>query len=566
MNELIKKYIGGIQRHQLQIETLTPLAIRSGEVLSPLTDYHIEGNKLYLLDTDKLMNDIVQNKWLDEFEKEVFEYSGNHSGGTETGAKKKNYFIADFLKEKGASIKPYLQKEKVRACQLKTEDEWVKMHSTIKTGNQAYIPGSSIKGAIRTAIMYHWLTETDEGKKKLEDFVQSVKFKLVEKIKARQKISEANYKAREKNRITEEQKNVQKNIEAENRKSIISCFNEFENEMSTCIFGDTDGKYNVSSFFKVDDSSLISEEKLTVASLRKKYRENSQTKKKREKKKQFSPSLQELIDVNTHVHLNINFPQLALDKKILQKLETKSQLHINNELLELFKVIKHFNIKYLEKEIGRLKGFQEEGKGENKGKSYNKSGISNLHNQLNILRDKISSLHNNETLLCIGFGKSVFLNTLMMTFPYNVKSKKENSEEIDPDDVIRNVVRILHPYHPANKYFPISYYTTEIDSVEYPLGWIKITDKNIKLDEVDYELENYNSSGLKKGDEINGILISRDAPVKVQLMINSEKKNLNANGLSKYEKFNDRILMVGESCQLQVVSIKDGIIKDLKFV
>ena len=61
MKELINKYIGGVQKFRLKIETLTPVAIRNGKILSPLTDYHIEGNRLYLLDTDKLMADIDQN-------------------------------------------------------------------------------------------------------------------------------------------------------------------------------------------------------------------------------------------------------------------------------------------------------------------------------------------------------------------------------------------------------------------------------------------------------------------------------------------------------------------------
>ncbi len=99
MNELINKYIGSVQKFRIQLETLTPVAVRSGEVLSPLTDYHIEGNKLYLIDTDKLMADINQNNCLDDFERKVLKYSGNHSGGTETGAKKKKNFIANFLKE-----------------------------------------------------------------------------------------------------------------------------------------------------------------------------------------------------------------------------------------------------------------------------------------------------------------------------------------------------------------------------------------------------------------------------------------------------------------------------------
>ena len=294
MKALINKYIGGIQRFQLQLETLTPVAIRNGEVLSPLTDYHIEGNKLYLLDTDKLMNDITENNWLDDFENKVLEFSGNHSGGTETNAKKKNRFIADFLKEKGACIKPYLQEENARACQLKADDEWVQLRSTMKTANQAYIPGSSIKGAICTAIMYHWLTETDEGRNVLTGFVETNKSAIGNWVKniENKKYSRAKAKDNPEKKIKATE--ALREEEQKNKGSLMDLFHKLEEDITNDVFGKSEGQFNASTYFKVSDSQTFDNADLRVSSLQKKYREDEEVKKKRNK--EFTTSLQEFID------------------------------------------------------------------------------------------------------------------------------------------------------------------------------------------------------------------------------------------------------------------------------
>ena len=83
----------------------------------------------------------------------------------------------------------------------------MQLHSTIKTENKAYIPGSSIKGAIRTAIMYQWLTDTEEGKEKLASFLDTNKKGIenwAERINRKTKGNKNN--AKKKDEITKELK------------------------------------------------------------------------------------------------------------------------------------------------------------------------------------------------------------------------------------------------------------------------------------------------------------------------------------------------------------------------
>lgn len=547
MKDLINKYIGGIQKFQLRLEALTPVAIRSGEVLSPLTDYHIEGEKLYLLDTKKMMGDIAEKGWLDDFEARVLEYSGSHSGGTEPNAKKKNYFVEGFLKEKDVSIKDYLNEENTRTCYIKTGQEWVQLHSTIKTNDQAYIPGSSIKGAIRTAVMYHWLTETDEGKAIFTDFINSLKEELVRRVSERQKISDKNFNAIKNNKITDKQRSDLKEKENSNKAWLINRFNEFENTISKQVFAESDGKHNASSFFSVSDSLPLDNKNLTVSSLQKKYRENFETKRKREKKKKFTPSIQELINIDTQLEVSVSISSLELDKIIKDNIGYQKGVNLSN-LSELFKITKEFSLKYLDKEIGRLDGFKEEGDDKYKGKSYEKSKVSELHNQLISLRNQLKLLANNETMICIGFGKSIFLNTVMMALPYHKRGDDEDKSRPDPEDVIRNVVRILHPYHPANKYFPISYYTTNVKGKEYPLGWLKITNTN-EAAYIEKPKNNYTEEELKSGNPLEAVFIRLGKPHSiVSICVKNEIKEFEVQGTKGFLKIDGNQLLSNNKC------------------
>jgi CRISPR/Cas system CSM-associated protein Csm5 (group 7 of RAMP superfamily) len=551
MKDLINKYIGGIQRFQLLLETLTPVAIRSGEVLSPLTDYHIEGNKLYLLDTEKIMNDIAEKGWLDDFEARVMQYSGNHSGGTETNAIRKNRFIADFLKENNSSIKDYLIEENVRMSHIKDNQEWVQLHSTIKTNDQAYIPGSSIKGAIRTAVMYHWLTETDEGKGLINQFVDRNKNKISRWVKniddkkhARAKVKD---NQKEKNDATEDLRKVEQNAKSE----LLGVLLGVEEQVIHSVFGKADeGKYNAATFFNISDTTEFKNSHLITASLEKKYREDDELKKKRNK--EFTPSFQEFIDKDNGVLIEISTSNFKLDWKEGREIAYfASFIKDSKNVSSVFKAINKLSSDFLQFETGRLNGFKN---GEKSSLFYSGEKLESLHNSLEALLKQIADNKNNTAIMCVGFGKSIFLNTVLLAI------RKSNSE------MFTNIVKVLHSNHPKAKYFPISYYTANIKGKDYPLGWLKITDTNEDAYKEDYDLPSFNSTELRKDDIIKGVLIERGSISKVEVSIDGTKQVVNANGLPKFEKMNNTTIPVGKICDLQIVAIKDNLIKDLKIV
>ena len=539
MKELINKYIGGVQKHRLKIETLTPVAIRNGEILSPLTDYHIEGNRLYLLDTDKLMADIDQNNWLDDFESKVLEYSGNHSGGTETNAKKKNRFIADFLKEKGASIKSYLKEENARNCQLKSEAEWVQLHSTIKTENKAYIPGSSIKGAIRTAIMYQWLTDTEEGKEKLASFLDTNKKGIenwAERINRKTKGNKNNTK--KKDEITKELRKE----ETERKAELLKLLHEFEEEVANVVFGKSEGEYNASTYFKVLDSRVFENSDLRISSLQKKYRKDEDLKKK------FTTSLQEFIDKGKETVIENSIFNLSLDwRKNRDSSYYADFIKDRKDLSKVFEAINSLSRDFLKFEIDRLNDFKN-------GENYTKENLDSYHNALESIHKQLEGNSLNSAITCIGFGKSIFMNTALLAIRMQDK------------DIFTNIVKILHASHPKAEHFPFSYYATSIDSKDYPLGWVKITDINKDAYQREYDLPDFKRANLEKDSIIQGVLLERKPQPKVQVSIDGVKQTINANGLSRLEKESGVIPQIGATCSLQITAIKEGEIKDIKMI
>lgn len=125
------------------IETLTPLHIGSGEKLSPFGDYIYDKNekKVYLIDLEKLsqvLNDPERNL-MDEYVQKVFSSSNSN-----------HYTLKHFFEDYQINYRNLVKTE------IKVKDDLNSEHilATVKSGTRPYIPGSSIKGALRTGILY----------------------------------------------------------------------------------------------------------------------------------------------------------------------------------------------------------------------------------------------------------------------------------------------------------------------------------------------------------------------------------------------------------------------------
>lgn len=152
---------------KLQLTTITPVAVGGdkGDILSPYADFIFseDKTKLHYLNLTKVGNAVARAGLLDDYVKGVRLGMNNTRSvfNLETD-------ILDKLPEDKADF--FIRT--VPHFGLDTETKQVM--AVVKNAGSPYIPGSSIKGAIRTAVLYDWLVNTEAGKKELKTAAQKM--------------------------------------------------------------------------------------------------------------------------------------------------------------------------------------------------------------------------------------------------------------------------------------------------------------------------------------------------------------------------------------------------------
>lgn len=155
-----------LKRYKVEIETIGPVHIGSGETIKKkewLLDNR--NHKAVIADTGKLFAFLKKNKLLDEFEK--FFLGDNrdlHIWLNEHGIFEKDYreFEKYTLDTSGVDFR---DKKKMSDIALCIKDAY----------GMPYIPGSSLKGAIRTAILAKKIKETGYRDPEIKDQIYSYK-------------------------------------------------------------------------------------------------------------------------------------------------------------------------------------------------------------------------------------------------------------------------------------------------------------------------------------------------------------------------------------------------------
>ena len=156
--------------HKFQLQTLSPVSIGGDDAqsLSPYKDYIYseDGRHIYYINQKALEPALAANPSL------IDEYVAGIRYGMDNN--RSSFNLSFFLNEKlGLSQAAYVAKE-VPNWGLQT-NERTEIKPIEKTAGRAYLPGSSLKGAIRTAILYDWLTNSEEGRREMERCVRNIK-------------------------------------------------------------------------------------------------------------------------------------------------------------------------------------------------------------------------------------------------------------------------------------------------------------------------------------------------------------------------------------------------------
>ncbi len=154
--------------HRIKAHVLTPVSIGDGGQISPLADYYYDANthSAYFLNKSKFEQLLLNTTHLEAYIKEV----------NEVVNERKNEALLDFLKRATGKteqeiLQNYFHHNTIPTLGLRNA---VETATIVKNIDQPYIPGSTLKGVIRTAILHNWLTNDSHRHKILNKYLQAL--------------------------------------------------------------------------------------------------------------------------------------------------------------------------------------------------------------------------------------------------------------------------------------------------------------------------------------------------------------------------------------------------------
>ncbi len=147
------------QSFNIHLIPLSPIHIGNGEELTSTGEFLTTSEYIYFLDHDKLMDQLKQMDLFEEYVEKILEAE-------------KGFDFYDVLNNWNIDIQS-LTKRSVKLHQqgLNPANNNV-LHLHIKTNNQPYIPGSSIKGLLRMAILFKYLQDHPETLSDIEGNIE----------------------------------------------------------------------------------------------------------------------------------------------------------------------------------------------------------------------------------------------------------------------------------------------------------------------------------------------------------------------------------------------------------
>ncbi|MCC5918818.1 MAG: type III-A CRISPR-associated RAMP protein Csm5 [Cryomorphaceae bacterium] len=420
-----------IHKHfEIEIELLSPLVINSGEQLSPLTDYFVEDKTdysiLHYVDRQKLMDQLsLDEKLFQRYQNEVSTINVNKPSA--------NRILNKILEEKLLLVS---SGKKATYYGGNT----TQLSAIIKSNGLPYIPGSSIKGAIKNAFLYHWLVITEKGKRELSKFVINNKAILKNSInKVSQltfEVNQLNEKERElrrqKKKLSKKEINLKRKLNESIRKegkNWNKTFLNFEDFIHINAFSTPTQKgilKQPSGNLSIKDAPSFSFDRIAVATLKRSHLT----------KDGWDVGLQEYIQSNSVTRTTISFNTSELDwEKANRHSEFGKILYKPSNLSGLFQVFQSFykDMKDIQQQFG--------------------------------LDIPDPDLAPNETILFLGSGKGIYRNTILMAI-------KKEYDRLDLN-FKNDFLPIMFPKAKKNDTFPV----TCSHIKKQPLGWVKITDK-----------------------------------------------------------------------------------------
>lgn len=137
-------------QYRIKLTTLTPICIGDGKTINSVTDYISDRNKVHYLNKQNIAERLAgDDELMDRYMSEIISNMNNN---------RTEFDLKNFLEK---VLKLSLQDYALYSVEGKNTKE---LNTIIKNPDRSpYIPGSTLKGAIKTAFLYEWLLDKNNG-------------------------------------------------------------------------------------------------------------------------------------------------------------------------------------------------------------------------------------------------------------------------------------------------------------------------------------------------------------------------------------------------------------------
>lgn len=407
--------------HRFRLRTVTPVSIGADEAdaLSPYADYVLspDGRQVYYLDQRQVEKAVLQAGLLDEYVTSI---------GNRMDNNRSDFDLDQFLRNR-LRLDPKSVARLVAPNHGLSRSNRLNLTAIVKDAGRPYLPGSSLKGSFRTAMLYDWLAKTKAGEPELKRYAEA----LPDLDRAAAEVSRLK-KVFKQQRLFREFDQAKRTLAEVERR-----FFQEEN-----LFGKlNDGP--LARFIRVTDSSFASERALGVYATR---RIRLQPNPKVQGRERDIPTPREAVAAGTVLEFGVDVPKKGLADHPLAYWAEKSTA-------EILTLLAQFSAACVENELYEIR----------------QADNRNFQKDIEALEDFYADLQNRAAngavFLRLGFGKTVYDNSLALTLLNGFDDTK------DGEDAFLDYRRGMWGVHRDRRNYPV---TRTVTAEGKPLGWVEI--------------------------------------------------------------------------------------------
>lgn len=425
--------------YSIQLQTLTPTSIGSGELLSPYADYvYDEATNEALIIDKSLIEDLVDEKGMtEEYVDAIYQSFDNN---------RSNFDLKTFIERTLQLNKDQYAPANDRvACVGMQRNYRREVKAMLKDNKRPYVPGSTLKGAIKTTLLYDWLKNEDSGKAKFSEIMQEVirayrraeeDLKEIERLSGRNRLDFS-----QKNRLKQLVKKVARTVTRPLSRTIDKVFQELMDM-------DSDYLPKDASLLRVGDTQQLSEtDRIFQLTSRLHYDKGTVT-----------------IPVNLEAIPKRKNTQFRLS--LVPTFNRNELAFLNNQaegLTKLFYRINNFSKHNVDMELDLLDRYD----WHSNARRYDKQLFHSYQDFLEQLYDRIQNAPDGTAYLPLGFGKSFFYNSIGML----VLDWTDKEQRISNEGLFKKYCHLFFLGKTGQKRFPL---TRTVTSEGEAMGWVKL--------------------------------------------------------------------------------------------